>query len=82
MSVTFKFAQASNLITGDRITGFPSYVEAGHSIVIDPLPQGLDTVAMQAAINRRAADLASIAQALGLASSQLSEAISALAPAS
>lgn len=78
VSVTFKFAQPWRLVTGDRITNFPSAVKQNGPIVIDPLPTGLDRAAQQAAINRRASDLAIIAQALGLASSLLEDAIATL----
>ncbi len=80
--VTFEFAQGYQLVRGDKIVNFPSYVLQNTPIVIDPLPTGLDHAALQAAINRRASDLAVVAQALGLASSLLQDAISTLAGAS
>ncbi len=78
VTIVFEFAGATELVTGQRITGFPSDVVEEKPIVIDPLPQGLDKATLQAAINRRAADLATVAQALGLASSLLADTISAL----
>ena len=76
IKIVFEFAQSSELMTGQRIRGFPSAVLGGNSIVIDPLPQGIDKTALQAAINRRTADLATVTQALALALSQLADAIS------
>ena len=80
LRVLFEFATASQLVTGDRITGFPSYVEgsppgAETSIVIDALPNATDRTALQQAVSRRTAELATVAQALGLASSELAEAV-------
>ncbi len=80
LRVLFEFATTSQLVTGDRITGFPSYVvggmpEAETSIVIDTLPDASDRTVLQQAISRRTAQLATVAQALGLASSELAEAM-------
>ena len=83
LQVVFEFGSSSTLVTGDRVVGMPSVVigpaSGGEaSIVIKPIAGETDPAALQQAVNRRAAELATVAQALGVASADLAAAVKRL----
>jgi hypothetical protein len=77
--VSFTFGQGWRIISPSNVIGFPAGGglqppdEGAMRINIDPLDlQSMDPAAAQAAISKRVADLANVAQALALAQVQFS----------
>ena len=77
VNVSFTFDQDLEIQLGNRRDAFPPGGGLGTlEIRIDPLSlAGLDAAASQAAIRKRASDLAMVAEAFALASVQFADAI-------